>query len=348
MSRSIRSRSFSRFSLAISAAWSACGTGTGLSKKATPGRAVAGTGVAAVAPPGCPYRRTQREIRVWWMPNSAATNVAVRPVLVTMSTTCRRYRPCTTATSTPAPLLLLPASPLDPSSSTSACWPPRNQGRINLSKRVLKATLATATVLASQAKGTYLPDKFHRLKARMGMKKAAMAVAHKISGRRVPHASARRRLCRPRRRLSRPLQQVQYGRAPGPAPHRARLRRHAPPQSTGPSDAMIHHHPATGPPYRIFGPTESPSGHLCFPALSLSWQQPPDPCNSAAEAVRLSTPPLPTPPVVAREPRAALRHAALAPAPPAAPAVSPHRGHAVRQAAQRFQSRPVRLAVQAQ
>jgi len=29
-------------------------------------------------------------------------------------------------------------------------------------------------------KGTYLRDKFHRLKARMGMKKAAMAVAHKI------------------------------------------------------------------------------------------------------------------------------------------------------------------------
>ncbi len=38
----------------------------------------------------------------------------------------------------------------------------------------------TAAVSASQAKGTYLRDKFHRLKARMGMKKAAMAVAHKI------------------------------------------------------------------------------------------------------------------------------------------------------------------------
>lgn len=44
----------------------------------------------------------------------------------------------------------------------------------------LKATLVTAAVSASQAKGTYLRDKFHRLKARMGMKKAAMAVAHKI------------------------------------------------------------------------------------------------------------------------------------------------------------------------
>jgi transposase len=37
-----------------------------------------------------------------------------------------------------------------------------------------------AAVSASQAKGTYLRDKFHRLKARMGTKKAAMAVAHKI------------------------------------------------------------------------------------------------------------------------------------------------------------------------
>ena len=44
----------------------------------------------------------------------------------------------------------------------------------------LKATLVTAAVSASQTKGTYLRDKFHRLKARMGAKKAAMAVAHKI------------------------------------------------------------------------------------------------------------------------------------------------------------------------
>jgi len=48
------------------------------------------------------------------------------------------------------------------------------------SNTYLKATLVTAAVSASQAKGTYLRDKFHRLKARMGTKKAAMAVAHKI------------------------------------------------------------------------------------------------------------------------------------------------------------------------
>jgi transposase len=44
----------------------------------------------------------------------------------------------------------------------------------------LKATLMTAAVCASRTRGSYLRDKFHRLRARMGTKKAAMAVAHKI------------------------------------------------------------------------------------------------------------------------------------------------------------------------
>lgn len=44
----------------------------------------------------------------------------------------------------------------------------------------LKAALVTAAISAAQAKGTDLRDKFHRLKAGMGSKKAAMAVAHKI------------------------------------------------------------------------------------------------------------------------------------------------------------------------
>jgi transposase len=44
----------------------------------------------------------------------------------------------------------------------------------------LKATLVTAAISASQTKGTYLRAKFHRLKARMTAKKAAMAIAHKI------------------------------------------------------------------------------------------------------------------------------------------------------------------------
>jgi transposase len=44
----------------------------------------------------------------------------------------------------------------------------------------LTAALATAAVSATQAKGTYLRNKFYRLKARMGAKKAAMAMVHKI------------------------------------------------------------------------------------------------------------------------------------------------------------------------
>ena len=42
------------------------------------------------------------------------------------------------------------------------------------------STWANLCLPAAQAKGTYLRDKFHRLKARMGAKKAAMAMAHKI------------------------------------------------------------------------------------------------------------------------------------------------------------------------
>ncbi len=44
----------------------------------------------------------------------------------------------------------------------------------------LKATLVTAAVCSARTKGTYLRDKFHRLRARMGTKKAAVAIAHKI------------------------------------------------------------------------------------------------------------------------------------------------------------------------
>jgi transposase len=44
----------------------------------------------------------------------------------------------------------------------------------------LKAMLVAAAISASRTKGTYLRDKFHRLKARMGPKKAAVAITHKI------------------------------------------------------------------------------------------------------------------------------------------------------------------------
>ena len=44
----------------------------------------------------------------------------------------------------------------------------------------LKATLVTAAGCGARTKGSYLRDKFHRLRARMGAKKAAVAIAHKI------------------------------------------------------------------------------------------------------------------------------------------------------------------------
>ncbi len=44
----------------------------------------------------------------------------------------------------------------------------------------LKTALVEAAHAAARAKGTYLREKFYRLKARQGYKRAAVAVAHKI------------------------------------------------------------------------------------------------------------------------------------------------------------------------
>src|SRR4051812_19019006 len=44
----------------------------------------------------------------------------------------------------------------------------------------LKTTLVQAAVCAAQTKGSYYKDKYHRLKARRGSLRAAMAIAHKI------------------------------------------------------------------------------------------------------------------------------------------------------------------------
>jgi transposase len=44
----------------------------------------------------------------------------------------------------------------------------------------LRTALVEAAVAASHAKGTYLRDKFYRLRARRGTKRAAMAIGHKI------------------------------------------------------------------------------------------------------------------------------------------------------------------------
>ena len=44
----------------------------------------------------------------------------------------------------------------------------------------LKTTLVQAAVCAARTKGSYYKDKYHRLKARRGAPRAAMAIAHKI------------------------------------------------------------------------------------------------------------------------------------------------------------------------
>lgn len=56
----------------------------------------------------------------------------------------------------------------------------RKSGRIPRGNVYLKAALVEAANAASRAKGTYLKDKFFRMKARRGYKRAAVAVAHKI------------------------------------------------------------------------------------------------------------------------------------------------------------------------
>jgi len=56
----------------------------------------------------------------------------------------------------------------------------RKSSRIPKGNVYLKTALVEAANAAAKAKGTYLRDKFYRLKARRGYKRAAVAVAHKI------------------------------------------------------------------------------------------------------------------------------------------------------------------------
>src|SRR5256885_13877463 len=55
----------------------------------------------------------------------------------------------------------------------------RKSSRIPSGNVYLKSGLVEAANAAAKAKGTYLRDKFYRLKARRGYKRAAVAVAHK-------------------------------------------------------------------------------------------------------------------------------------------------------------------------
>jgi transposase len=56
----------------------------------------------------------------------------------------------------------------------------RKSSRIPKGNVYLKTALVEAATAATKAKGTYLRDKFYRLKARRGYKRAVVAVAHKI------------------------------------------------------------------------------------------------------------------------------------------------------------------------
>ena len=56
----------------------------------------------------------------------------------------------------------------------------RKSSRIPKGNVYLKTALVEAANAAARAKGTYLRDKFYRLKARRGYKRAAVAIAHKI------------------------------------------------------------------------------------------------------------------------------------------------------------------------
>jgi len=56
----------------------------------------------------------------------------------------------------------------------------RKSSRVPKGNVYLKTGLVEAANAASRARGTYLRDKFYRLKARRGYKRATMAVAHKI------------------------------------------------------------------------------------------------------------------------------------------------------------------------
>jgi transposase len=53
-------------------------------------------------------------------------------------------------------------------------------GRTRQGNLYLKSALFLAATTAARTRGSYLKDKYHRLKARRGAKRAGMAIAHKI------------------------------------------------------------------------------------------------------------------------------------------------------------------------
>ena len=57
---------------------------------------------------------------------------------------------------------------------------PARKGNVHLRTALLRTALVDAAMAASHKNGSYLKDKFHRLRARRGTKRAAMAIGHKI------------------------------------------------------------------------------------------------------------------------------------------------------------------------
>ena len=53
-------------------------------------------------------------------------------------------------------------------------------GKLRKGNRHLTVALVEAAQAAARSKGTYLRDKFHKLRVRLGYKRAVMALAHKI------------------------------------------------------------------------------------------------------------------------------------------------------------------------
>jgi transposase len=80
----------------------------------------------------------------------------------------------------------------------------RKSSRLPKGNLYLKTALVEAASAAARAKGTYLRDKFYRLKARRGYKRASCG-SHRSQdlGLDLPHAFAKRFLQRPGRSLSR-------------------------------------------------------------------------------------------------------------------------------------------------
>jgi transposase len=132
----------------------------------------------------------------------------------------------------------------------------------------LKAALVTAAISASQAKGIYLRDKFHRLKTRMGSKKAAMAIAHKILVA-IFHMLERGTAFADLGGDYLDRVKAPYGEAPRSTPCPARIRRHASAQACRVASMSKRHSSVRGPPSEFSGQPIPDGAGQRYPSASL-------------------------------------------------------------------------------